>query len=211
MELDSVLVNRAQHGAVVLAANQWVTHSPRKPNKMSDEFYQEALRSTRTSNLGPGNSLSNAVNQFMYDGHTNNYATVGHRKWILNPDLKKIGFGYADFFIAMQAFDMSRVGKVNYNYVAYPSNGNFPIEYMVKSDIPWSIFLNRSLYAPTSPYGIKVTLTRLNDNKVWTFDYNDSSYKEEGKFFTYNAMSSHLDSIIFRPPVMPIKMEIRIR
>ena len=96
---------------------------------------------------------------------------------------------------------MSRVEKVNYNYVAYPSNGNFPIEYMVKSDIPWSIFLNRSLYPPTSPYGIKVTLTRLNDNKVWTFDYNDSYYKDEGKFFTYNAMSSHLDSIIFRPPV----------
>ena len=201
LELDPILVNRAQHGAIVLAANQWVTHSPRKPNKMSDEFYQEALRSTRTSNLGPGNSLSNAVNQFMYDGHTNNYATVGHRKWILNPDLKKIGFGYADFFIAMQVFDTSRVNKVNVNYVAYPSNGNFPIEYMVKSDIPWSIFLDRSIYAPTSPYGIKVTLTRLNDNKVWTFDYNDSSYKEEGKFFTYNAMSSHLDSIIFRPTI----------
>ena len=102
LELDPTLNNRAQHGAVVLAANNWVTHYPRKPDKMSDEFYKEALLSTRTSNLGPGHSLSNAVNQFMYDGHPNNYASVGHRKWILTPDLKKIGFGYADFFIAMQ-------------------------------------------------------------------------------------------------------------
>ena len=203
LELDPILVNRAQHGAVVLAANKWITHSPSKPEGMSDEFYQEAKRSTHTSNLGPGDSLSYAVNQFMYDGHSNNYATVGHRKWILNPSLKKIGFGYANSFIAMQVFDTSRVKKVNYNYVAYPSNGYFPIEYMVQSNIPWSIFLNPSIYAPTSPSGVKVTLTRLNDNKVWTFDYTDYKDAPEGKFFAYSAMNGYGsgDSIIFRPPV----------
>ena len=31
LELDPILVNRPQHGAVVLAANKWITHSPSKP------------------------------------------------------------------------------------------------------------------------------------------------------------------------------------
>ena len=40
-----------QYGAVVLAANDTLTHTPSKPAGMDDEFYKEGYKATSQSNI----------------------------------------------------------------------------------------------------------------------------------------------------------------
>ena len=108
--LDPEYNEMCQYGAVLLAASAF-SHTPPQLNDMSDRFYETGYQATSSSNIGAGYpSLAAAVQSgWMSDRDARNIDRVGHRRWILNPSLKRIGFGFApSHFSLMYVFDKSR-------------------------------------------------------------------------------------------------------
>ena len=123
---DAALNEQAQYGAVLLAASNQFTHTPTKPADMDNAFFEIGEKSTSSSNLFLGlTSTSDMVLGYMSDSDASNIDRVGHRRWILNPPLKKVGFGYANRYSPMQVFDQSGDSQFKTPMVAWPSAWSF--------------------------------------------------------------------------------------
>ncbi len=206
LELDMALNLQAQHGAVLNATWNELDHTPQKPASMDDAFYKKGYQSTSTSNLSYGmETLDGQVRGFMDDLGLNNVEEVGHRRWIMNPSLKKIGFGMAksadnQFYGTMQVFDNSgNIGtKVIYDTIGWPSAGHFPLDFFDPAAV-WSLSLNPAIYDATDTGSIAVTLSERG-GKTWTLNANDSAVRETGEFFNISKKGSGIPfAIMFRP------------
>lgn len=172
----------AQYGAVLLAAIDTMTHYPTKPDDMDDAFYNRGYAATTSSNLSarwgyaPLSCLQGAVSGCMDDSSSvSNLSSVGHRRWLLNPTLLNVGFGYAESetgwsYIDTTVFDRSGAA-VDYDYVSWPASGNFPTN-LFNTSAPWSITLNPAKYKKPSLDAVQITITRVSDGKTWSFDGN---------------------------------------
>jgi uncharacterized protein YkwD len=204
--LDEGLNHQAQHGAIVLANIGHLTHYPSKPDGMPEDFFQIGYKSTSSSNLAQGfRSLYDSVTYaYMDDGDPTNIDRVGHRRWILNPMLQKIGFGFADSkvgpFSPMQVFDKSRPVKPSYDYIAFPSNGVMPLEVFesVYNGFPWSISLNPEEYDLTNLFDVSIQVQRKSDQKTWSFN-NTQRETTDGSFYIDRGGYGINNCIIFRP------------
>ncbi|URN92541.1 MAG: S-layer homology domain-containing protein [Candidatus Pristimantibacillus lignocellulolyticus] len=205
--LDYSIAEKQQAGAIINAINGSLTHYPVKPSDMSESFYQLAAASAGSSNLSAGrDTLYDTVFYgYMSDNGNNNLLSVGHRRWIINPQMKKTMFGFAvdpssvyGTYSSMSAFNNDRdINEVQYDYIAWPSAGIFPAEIIRPAD-PWSVSLNTGLYDRNKISDIKVTLTRERDQKVWNFDSNDRDY--DGDFFNVSLNNYGINfAVIFRP------------
>lgn len=189
--LDSNLsygTDGAQYGAVVLAANNLLTHTPSRPSDMSTDFYDNGYGATTTSNISKrtGYDKNNSFRQSIYGcmnekNSTSNITTMGHRRWFLNPSLGKVGFGYAEStagssFIVSKVFDRSATPG-DYDFVSWPASGNFPND-ILDTTTPWSITLNPSKFNTSASVlnSVKVKITRASDGRSWTLSSaNDKS------------------------------------
>jgi uncharacterized protein YkwD len=194
--LDDELNRKAQYGAVLLYGNRSLSHTPPKPADMDEDFYKLGYSSTSSSNIAQGyTKLSSSVLGYLDDGDRNNIDRIGHRRWILNPSLKKLGFGYYERFSTMQVFDRSRETKVDYDYIAYPK-GVFPTEMFSKSH-PWHVSLNPSKYQEPRADAVQVRLERMSDNKEWVID--QQSAKKGSDYFNIDLGGYGVsNAIIFR-------------
>ena len=196
--LDSTYTDRAQHGAVLLAVGQFA-HSQPQPATMDTSFYTIANNATSSSNIGWGySSLWDFNISCMGDEDTGNIDRVGHRRWLLNPPLKKVGMGMASSRTDTWVFDWSRTPAVTYDSVKWPCAGPFPVE-MLDSSVPWSITLNPTLYSwTTGTAGHTITLRRERDGKVWTFTSADTN--KSGEYFNFETSGYGVSNcFIFRP------------
>ena len=177
--LDSTLVENAQHGAVLLAAIDDLTHYPSQPEDMDSDFYSRGRGATTTSNISarygywPQSCLQGSVRGCMDDSGTNNLSTLGHRRWLLNPSLGKVGFGYAQSltgwsYIVTPVFDYSGTG-CDYEFISWPVAGSHPTN-LFDTEVPWSLTLNPKLYRTPDLSTVQVTITRVSDGKQWHFD-----------------------------------------
>ncbi len=154
LQLDEALCEKAQKGAVLLAANEALSHQPGCPEDMAEDFYMEGADAAASSNLAMFNwqaedLLIEAVLSFARDDGESNLALVGHRRWLLYPGMGKTGFGLAEdaqgrSYAVMYVMDASNE-EANYDAVCWPSGGLFPAEFMEK-ETPWSISLNPDRY-----------------------------------------------------------------
>jgi uncharacterized protein YkwD len=213
LELDGTLNQQAMHGAVLNAAWNKLDHTPAKPSSMTDAFYQIGYRSTTTSNLSSGISkLDEQVRGFMDDLGLNNVQEVGHRRWILNPGLKKIGFGMAkstqgNFYGTMQVFDQSSntSTQVEYDAIAWPAASHFPVEFFAKDAI-WSVSLNPDLYDRSKISAIKVRVSKNGNAKTWTLDSSDQKVTTNEEYFRVSTQSIGIPfAVLFRPANAEIK------
>jgi len=196
--MDHAMNNRAQHGAALLAYSVQLTHSPRRPEQMEDEFFEMARQGTSASNLAWGaHSLWEAVLAYTHNSERNSISHLGHRRWILNPQLQRVGFGFVDRYSAMQVLDTSRRGRLDFDKILWPAMGNFPVEYMA-GDQAWSVSLNPIIYDNTRTSNITVSLIRRIDGRVWRFtNENDDP---NGNFFNVSTQAFGVPfCIIFRP------------
>lgn len=189
VETTSALNTLAQHGAVLLAANNVLTHSPAKPAGMDDAFYNEGVRSASTSNISmrygysEKTMLESALQGCMDDSSSvTNLLSVGHRQWMLNPKLLYTGFGYAKnaknySYITTQAMDKS-APELTYDFVSWPAQGAFPNN-IITSDTPWSVTLSPQKYKRPDLNSIKVEVTRLSDGKTWSLSKADYTAQPE--------------------------------
>ncbi|RED64737.1 CAP domain-containing protein [Cohnella lupini] len=205
----SSLNAQAQYGSVLMAAEDNFSHTPPKPADMPQSFFAKGLASTSSANIYASSGfddhiVAHSVGAYMEDSDTGNLPVLGHRRWILNPPLLKVGFGLADSeddwsYSAMQVFDKSRPKTVDYDYVAYPAAGAFPVE-IFDSYYAWSISLNMIKFKLPVESGIKVYVKRLSDKKTWMLSSKNGKVSEKGAYFNLETHGyGSGTAIIFRP------------
>ncbi len=208
IELNEAYNDLAQHGAGVLALNGDLSHSPPKPPGLADDFFKKGFEGCAKSNLSlhPGGSLRDSVDNFMDDSDPSNIERVGHRCWILNAPLGKIGFGEAGkegTFKALYVVDSSagagpRSGKPapkdaakGPGFVAYPSRGYYPADYLA-SGAAWSFHPQEGGAFPlNSKDDARLELWRLNEE-----------YDLAEKVEINHLSLSSFKALVFRP-VLP--------
>ena len=194
--LDEGYTELAQAASLVTAANGGqLSHYPERPAGMDDEMYQLGYKGASSSNLCGGRSnIPDTVVRYLDDGDSSNIDRVGHRRWVLNPTMGKIGFGLAaaDFdqveYSAMYAFDQS--GERSDGTVSMWPAQNMPLEYF-GSTYPWSFSTGDN----EDIEKVKVTLT--NTKTGVSSYFSDTS--SDGYFNVNNDGYGLSGCIIFRP------------
>ena len=197
----------AQAASVVNAANDLMTHTPKRPAGMSDELFNKGYEGASHSNLAYGWTSWDAGNHFnmglfmntgwMGDSDSHNLDKVGHRRWVLNPPMGQTGFGLAKNGNAihgtMYAFDTSNTEANSIKVVPWPAQ-NTPTGYFDACDA-WSVSMGEKVSSAT------VTLTCENTGKTWTFDGSPDCNKSNdvGYINIENKYYGQPGCIIFRP------------
>lgn len=196
----------AQAAAVVNAANGELSHTPTRPAGMNDALYNSGFQGASSSNLNAGiPELALAVTLgWLADAGDNNKADLGHRRWILYPNLTTTGFGFAEttqtyrYFSAMLVPSESYAGDTG-TYVAWPAQTT-PTELALTTDsekgYPWSFSLGRPIANPDS---VTVTLTRTHDGATWRFGKVGGAEDNDGELYVSNQTYGDRGCIIFTP------------
>lgn len=224
--LNDEYTRKAQHGAVLLDAIDTLTHTPGKPSDMSDTFYQLAYDATTHGNIAVsqmyrgsekwGNiTLSDSTKFYMDDSDEYNISQLGHRRWLMNPRMKHVGFGistrrgYAVTYV-IEEFDSSTQvlspeeyerylewlkWPVSDEFITWPTNQHpHPLEYFAEGTA-WSVTLNRDVFDTCTASSVNVMLTRQSDGSTWNF----GSYGGDGYFNVTDNGVAYDQCIIFRP------------
>lgn len=194
--LDDSYNEKAQAASLANYVNDELSHTPAQPAGMPDDMYGLAQNGAGSSNIAWGSSASWKLNRFivmswMEDGDSSNIDSVGHRRWLLNPSMKKTGFGLVNgvngTYSAVYAFDRS--GQAEHYGVMWPAQ-NMPTDYF-NNKFPWSVSMGTEVDASA----VAVTLTRASDGKVWNFSQSSA----DGAFYVNNDNYGQKGCIIFRP------------
>ena len=191
----------AQAAALVCAANGEISHTPSKPLGMDSNLYQKGYQGAGNSNLAQGfNLLSQAiVGGYMNDGDSSNIAALGHRRWMLNPQMQKTGFGFTqNDFSAMYTWDNLNAGYSDaYSVVPWPAQ-NTPVE-IFDTAYPFSLSLSGN-FNELSRKSISIKMVRESDGKIWNFNSSSSSKPESQGYFNVNNIGcGQPRCIIWRP------------
>ena len=177
VSLSRIYNYQCQHGAVLLAANDRVSHdSPIAPG-MDRNFYESAHNATLSGNIAKFNwmrpsIIREGVEYFVRDDGDANLPVLGHRRWALNPLMGSTGFGLANSetgmsYVVMYAHDFG-MPEAEWFHTLWPSPGAFPADFM-HADLAWSITLNPEKYA-LSESTPKITLTEAESGLSFRFD-----------------------------------------
>jgi len=122
---SSTMNANAQRAALIMAANNALSHSP----SSSWKCYTSTGASTAgKSNLAlayPSLKAGQIIDLYMDDRGDSNVA-VGHRRWILNPFSTVMGSGTTDTANALTVIGPTSSSRPNPRYVGWPTAGYFP-------------------------------------------------------------------------------------
>jgi len=134
-----------------------LTHEPENPGIPADE-YERARRGAGFGNLASGiASLPKAMDGWMDDSDAANIDVLGHRRWCLNPPLRRVGFGRTEGWCAMWAHDMSGTAALERRAICFPPPGHVPID-LFRPHYAWSVTLNPRFFQKPKPDEISVTV-----------------------------------------------------
>lgn len=183
----------AQKASLVNFANKNLSHFPADPGNISNSDYTIGYEASSESNLALYTylTLENSLDQYMLDESSYNKLVLGHRRWLINPFMENVGFGFRhgedDYdtprISAVKVFDDNGYTNVydpkeeQPELILWPSETAFPLEYM-KNNIPWSISLDPTLYDSKRTGDIEVTITNRTTGQLETF--NSSTKGEDG-------------------------------
>jgi hypothetical protein len=138
VNLDATLSTQAQQAALMMTANQALSHDP--PSSWSC-WTQSGHDAAGRSNLALGFPGARAIAAYMADAGTTN-AGVGHRRWLLNPRATVFGSGATNDANALLVVDAPSLGTrpTRPPWVAWPSAGYFPAQ--VEPGGRWSLAAN---------------------------------------------------------------------
>lgn len=204
VERSRIYDYQCQHGAVLLAALDYVDHNAPNPGDMDVNFYDSAHLATTSSNIAKFNWMRSSILRegiayFARDDGDANLPVLGHRRWLLNPVMNATGFGIANSetgmsYVVMFAHDMGRPG-VEWSEVCWPTGGVFPVELM-HSHLAWSVSLNPEIYDVANSR-IEVELKEENLGLRFCFDCETNT----GDGYCNVSMENYGSGpcIIFRP------------
>ena len=157
---------QCQHGAVLLAALDYVDHDAPRPGDMDGNFFDSAHIATTSACIARFNwmrrtILREGVEYFLRDDGEGNLENLGHRRWALNPTMAATGFGLANSdsgmsYVVMYAHDLGNP-DADWDSVRWPAEGAFPAE-LIHDHLAWSVMLNPEVYDVNTP-DVTITLT----------------------------------------------------
>ena len=167
-----------QYGAVLLAANGALSHAPEQPQDMDDAFYAQGQSAAAQCNLARFNWMESdilrlAVQNFARDEGERNELVLGHRRWLLYPNMQVVGFGLAngaggETYALMYVMDDA--AQADYDLICWPGEGYFPAEYLTK-DTFWSVSPNPDRY-DLQGSSVVVRLEELVSGACFEFDFS---------------------------------------
>lgn len=187
--LDDMYNEYAQNGAMVMKGTEGtiingvdyggLTHFPPKTDNITADQFKLGSTGTRGGNIEQGRtSLTDTIlNGYMFDGDPGNILTMGHRRWILNPTMSKVGFGQVEDYNCMYAHDNGNAKERIEDFVTWPA-ANMPKELMsyhtgktagtvIDSSMPWTCQLgNNYKIVPSKDLTITVTYPDGHEFKV---------------------------------------------
>lgn len=183
----------------------YIDHTPEKPAGVSDEIYRLGYRGSGESNLAWASSLKESIpytvlHGWMADYDSLNISALGHRRWLINPSLSQVGFGFSDktgvgSITTVHCFDTN--GTDTSKGIAWPAR-TMPVDFF-NSRYPWSYTVGETV----DQSSVKVVLKRQKDDKTWTFPDSSKSYDPRDDYSYYfgvnNGGYGQTGCIIFRP------------
>lgn len=160
--VNQTYMDRSQKAAVLLKANNVLTHYPEKPADMDDAFYKEGAAGAGAGYDYSGNcgmstyhTMPQSIQNYVNDDH-NMSAGVGHRLSMLDPYATSVSFGFAMPYNAVSVYYSSRYQPTpgSDNFYSWPSPGYFPIE-SITPQSQWSVQLNNEYQF--SEYNVEFT------------------------------------------------------
>jgi hypothetical protein len=148
LTLDDEMTRYAVAAAQICEKIRDLDHTPPNPGLPAEEYkraYQGALHSNLYASSRKDVVCADSLVSFMDDSDPTNIDRVGHRRWCLNPRMKKVGFGRAGGYVAMMSHDNSRPMPADLDFVCYPARGYTPVEYF-RGKCAWSVSLNPQWY-----------------------------------------------------------------
>lgn len=181
----------AQAASLVNAVNGFICHYPNQPSGMDKSLYDLGYYGASHSNLASGYNgpAATVYLGWIDDSDSSNIETLGHRRWILDPNMKQTGYGEVYNFATMYAFDGANYSK-RYTGVAWPAR-LMPMS-MFWEDFVWSYSLGREL-SDTEIEALKVTIKDDHSGKQWVVS------KDQGELYVNNGNYGLPGAIIFRP------------
>ncbi len=194
--LNDEYIHLAQSGSFLNAVNRQMSHTPARPEGMSDEMYQDGYKGASSSNIAYASwkiSLSSCIKLWMDDSDASNISRIGHRRWILNPPMKETGFGYAvggngAAYASVYAFG-NWSDKTPVRGTAWPAR-EMPVEYFADHSA-WSYSYGESL----SNITVRLACQNAGSSQVWNF----SAESSDGYFNVENGNYGQKGCVIFRP------------
>nr|WP_302140144.1 CAP domain-containing protein [uncultured Schaedlerella sp.] len=187
--LDDAYNQYAQDGALIMKASEdhssglgGLSHNPvtQGMTNITEDQNTSGHVGTRKGNIAKGHtSLTDTIlNGYMWDGHSSNITSMGHRRWILNPTMGKVGFGQVGEYNCMYAHDNSNPDAKIEDIVTWPAE-NMPVELMpystsvsewggeTVSDTPWTCQLGTNYkIVPSNQLTITVTYPDGHEYKI---------------------------------------------
>ena len=205
---DAALTGLAQHGAVLMAALQTVSHTPEQPGDMDDAFFAQAAKAAAGCSLASFNWFSpslaaDCVDWFARDDTAANLAALAHRRWLLSPGMGLAGFGLAldkegRSYAALYVTDAS--APVDYDFIRWPAEGAFPAELM-RAETPWSVSPDPALcnLALSEPH---VLLGELTSGARWELAVSEGGAPDAAYCLVDTGRYGGGPALIFRPDLM---------
>lgn len=170
----------AQAASLVLLANGSLSHSPQQPAGMPESLYKTGADGAGGSNIAKGytNLARSVVFGYIEDSDKDNISLLGHRRWLLSPALKTIGFGMTDIYSAAYVKGTKRGEAFAGDYVAWPPK-NMPIE-LYKShseNYAFSVVLGEDYDEPDISK-VTVDISSKKQNKSWHLTKNSTGISE---------------------------------
>lgn len=189
--------NRAQSAALINYINGKASHDPAIPDGADNTLAARAKLGAANSNIDrvswKNNSLKSSIlYAWMYDSDEANIKTLGHRRWILNPELVMTGFGSvtgAKGTVNTMYVKNDTVASEMVSGICWPAR-NTPVSFFDPSSA-WSISLGEDVDSSD----VVVSLMRVRDHKRWSFR---SAYSD-GEFYVDNHNYGQNGCIIFKP------------
>lgn len=145
--LDAQLNSRALATALIMDANDTLTHDPTTDMAC---FSEEGRVGAGSSNLARGFDDARAIDAYLRDGGGSNTA-AGHRRWILNPGSSLFGAGSTDGYQALTVFARDVDTTTNPGtpeWIPWPTAGYFPYEQEPRGR--WSFSTTRNVDLDTA-------------------------------------------------------------
>lgn len=204
----------SQYASVGMAATGDQSHglvNSTQPENMSTDFWNKSVQYTKDSVLHSAyqeRSFGDHILAYLFD-YGNGNRQVGHRAWLLSHQMSQIGYGYApvenpisktsvNYYTAMYIRDNLNTTTPEDKVVAWPSEGVFPTNLMVNSDVPlaslrWSAHFNSKGYNVTDD--TTVTLTNTQTNQTWFFSKNTA----DGDYLINPKSVGYYRTLMFQP------------
>jgi hypothetical protein len=201
--LDNEYIDLCQHGSEVMQMIKELTHTPRRPEGVTDEFYEKGKAGCGRSNIYSGNSIVDSVDAYMDDSDASNIDRLGHRRWVLNPAMRNTGFGAgASAFSAMYSFDGKRKDVPDYEWVCFPPRGYYPAKEF-KAGYAWHASFNPKKYA-VAKGGVKMAIYPVDGQLNRASSPLELAYQnvDTGGFAIPNAVIAKPKALVLKPGAM---------